>query len=329
MSQSLLSAEEIRFQSLSVWKSRGKTWVENALENAKLERKDARELEHSGIGKFMLLVGFGPSLENKIETIKAYRDRVDIICCDKAFGPLLEKGIKADFVFTADADIPFKWIEPHIKKTEGVGLLCTPYANPVWTKCWRGPKYFYVNQDAIGTEETFLKIMGNQVRVIPASSNVSNAMLVFWMDCSEKRNSNWGGYEKYFLVGYDYSWPAKGNYYAWEYPVPKAHYMNHRTMLDRWRNIVFSSENLVFSCKWLTTYIETFRLPVVNCSGQGLLEINRIGELKQELEKINSDHRSGEFVKDSFRVWKNSYKAYQESEDHFHRMKEELVYGCR
>lgn len=320
----LLNSDEVRSQSNSVWGQFKDLWVANANKNKSLKSFDIRALEHSGVGKFAVLVAMGSSLEENVETIKKYRNKIDVICCDKAFGPLYDHGIKADYVVVADAGIPYRFIENHIQHTEGVKLLSTPYANPEWTHNWKGPVGFYINQDAIETEQVFLKIMGNQLRVIPASSNVSNAMLVLWTNCEGKKNENWGGYENYFLVGYDYSWPKDGNYYAWDNPIPKRYYMNHRTMIDMRGDVCFTSENLLFSCKWLISYITTFDLPAYNCSLRGLLEIPLKADLKLILDKVNT--KNIDIVRNAYRSWRQSYEANKQAERNFFTSKEVLLW---
>lgn len=323
----MLTGDDVRAQSRGVWGQFGESvWIPNATQNAKLNRFDARKLEHVGIGKYAVLVAMGSSLEDNIDTLKEYRDRVDVICCDKAFGPLLDHGVKADYVFVADASIPFRFIEPWIRKTEGVTLLATPYANPLWTKTWLGPITFYVNQDSIESEQVFLKIMGNDVRTIPAGSNVSNTEVVFWTDCNVNRNANWGGYEKYFLVGFDYSWPSKGNYYAWDNPVPKRYYMNHRTVIDMAGNVGYTSENLVFSAKWLYSYVTAYNLPVVNCSGKGILDIPQCGSLKSFLSRIPADARARDVVRGAFDTFRDTFMAYRRAEENFNLSRRELLW---
>src|SRR3990167_8453188 len=96
-----------------------------------------------------------------------------------------------------DCNILYKWIEPWIDKNDGVKLIATPYANPEWTKKWKGPIYFYVNRDAIESENVFLPIVGPEgVRTVPASSNVSNAQDVFMTGMDEWDQANFAGYEK-------------------------------------------------------------------------------------------------------------------------------------
>lgn len=326
----VLSGEQIRKQSEAVFAQFGESkWLPYAKENAALIRRDANELINVGIGKVLVLVAMGASLEGEIENLKKYRDRIDIACCDKAFAFLMERGITPDYVIICDTNIPYRWIEKWVDKTENVKLIATPYANIEWTKAWKGPRYFYINRDAIESEHKFLPIMGRKTRTIPAGSNVSNAMFVFFTGFDEKNKANWSGYERYLLIGYDYSWRPDGNYYAFEDVRPKRFYMNHRTMLDYNMDIVFSSENLLFSAKWLYSYITSFNVKVINCSGRGLLDIPFKGKLGDELAHINPDAAKRAMVRNLFESMESAHTAFRRAEKNFHELKEGLLYANR
>lgn len=318
----ILGWKEIQKQSESVYNQFGERWKKFAMENVKLPRKDVREFQNMGIGKHLLCVALGESTAEQIDVIKKYRDKVEIVTCDKGFEPLLEHGVKADYVMTCDTNVPFRFIKNSINETKGVKLLATPYANTEWTQAWKGDRYFYINKDSLETEKVFIKIFGDDIRLIPAGSNVSNAMLIFFTGSDEHENVNYSGYEKYILVGYDYSWKPDGNYYAWMNPVPKRYYMNHRTMLDLKQDIVFTSENLLFSAKWLYSYITAFHLPVVNCSDRGLLDIPYRNSLINEIGGLNPDNIGN--CKKHFDMMKSAYVSYGQSKDLFERSRHAL-----
>lgn len=289
----------------------------------KFPHHDSNELLSCGVGKFLVLVGMGSSLEDQVAALAKYRDRCDVCVCDKGFGPLLDHGVKADYVFLCDANIPYSYIGPWIDKTEGVKLLATPYANLEWVERWRGERYFFVMRDAIESERHFSRIFGN-VRGIPAGSNVSNGMLTFFAGCDEFNDKNWSGYERYFLVGYDYSWPTKGNYYAWMDPKPKRHYMNHRTILDMNMKPSFTSENLYFSAKWLLSYLSKFKIPVVNCAGRGLLMISPQSTLEKELSALRPKDKSSKTVRQAYESLRKLAEAFEEGKRTFALAREAL-----
>lgn len=284
-----LSYKDVKKQSQAVFNQFGQSkWIPFAKENARHpNRRDPNELRNIGAGRTLVSVAMGASLESRVDTIKKYRGKADIITCDKGFRELMARGIKPDYVMLCDCNILWPKWGPKEEDTEGVALIATPYANVTWTRRWRGPVYFYVNRDAIDSQDTFLEIMGPKTRTIPASSNVSNAQFVFMTGADEKSlGANFSGYEKFLLVGYDYCYRPDQNYYAWANPKPKRFYMNHETMLDTDGRLVFSSSNLIFSARWLRQYIQTYRLHAVNCNEGGLLEIPR-GDLQKELESVD------------------------------------------
>ncbi len=323
----LLSHEHVRRQSEGVFRQFGKQWQDNARVNAALPRDLSEHMRNIGLGRVAVLVAAGASLEDHIETLKKYRDRFDLYACDKAFGILAEHGIIADAVHIADANIPFKWIESYLDKTENVRLISTAYANPEWTKAWRGPRTFYVNADSIDSQRIFAPIMGAGTRMIAASSNISNAMVVFLTGCIDSVQENFAGYERMLLVGYDYSWRADGNYYAFNNPSPKRNYMTHMSMLDINGDAVRSSENLLFSAKWLWSYLQAYSfLPVINCSGRGVLDIGRRGALAEELRRTNTDPAARQRVVDLFHEARALWKSYQTAEHAFGRAKEALIW---
>lgn len=321
-----LTYGDTKRQSLSVYGQFGESlWIPNAKENAKLERLNSNDLQNVGLGKCLLLVAMGASLEEEIETIKKYRDRVDILACDKAFVPLMEHGVTPDYVMVCDASIPARYFETHVLKTKTIKLLATPYANTLWTKPWLGPRYFFVNKDAIESEKIFIEIMGRETRVIPASSNVSNAMVVFMTGCDETKRINWAGYERYFLIGYDYSWQLTGNYYAWNDPKPKRYYMHHITSHDMNGNIIFTSGNLMFSARWLYDYLRMHKLPVYNCSKRGILQIANQSTLETELSAIRPNREGAvRSIKQGYQVLKSILEAQAYAQNTFERAREAI-----
>lgn len=323
-----LSYNDVKKQSQTVFGQFGESkWIPFAKKNAQHpNRRDPNELRNCGVGKILLAVAFGASVEEHIETIKKYRDRFDIICPDKAFKALMDHGVKPDYVMLCDCNIQWPTWGPNEDDTKGIKLIAAPYGNTTWTRRWKGPIYFYVNRDAIGSEKFFQEILGEKTRSIPASSNVSNAQIVFLTGMDEWTRTTFAGYEKIIMVGYDYSWRPDGNYYAWANPTPKRFYMNHRTLRDINGDRVFSSENLIFSAKWLSQYIKSFSMNAVNCSGRGLLDIQR-GELEKEVKNI--DVKAGSKIRLALETIKFATGARDSALTAFNVAREELCYGSR
>jgi len=287
----ILTYKDVKEQSETVFRQFGESkWLPFTAQNAKLTHRNGRDLANVGIGRVAVSAVMGASLEKNIDAMIKYRDRYDLITNDKCFGILLEHGLKADYVVLCDCNIPYRWIEKYIPETKDVKLIANCYANPEWTTAWLGERYFFINRDSLESEKKFLKIMPANTMTIPAGSNVSNAIMCFFLNIDEKSSINFAGYEHIFLVGYDYCWKPDGSYYAFANPVPKRNYMNNRTLLDFNGDIVFTSENLFFSAKWLYSYLTAHRLPYVwNCSGSGLLDIPHKANLAKMLDRVNAD----------------------------------------
>lgn len=331
----LLNYQDVKKQSEAVWGQFGESkWIPYSQINATLpNRRDSEELRGCGIGKFAVLAAMGASLEDHIDVLKKYRDKFDLITCDKGFGTLMSHGIKPDYVQLCDCNIPCRWLEPWVEETKDVKLLATTYANIEWTTKWKGPIYFYINKDALGSEARFKPILGehdqsrlkipeqmmklpsSKTRVIPAGSNVSNAMLIFMVGVDEENQTSFAGYERYFLTGYDYSWRMGGNYYAFSNPIPKRYYMSHRTMLDCNADPVLTSENLIFSAKWFYSYVTAFNLPVVNCSGRGILDIPHRDGLEQSLSRIRSSPEQIAQVRKRLEICRSAATVFNAAQD--------------
>ena len=335
----LLSYRDVKRQSETVLGQFREKWLSHSRENASHpNRKDCEELRLCGLGKVLVVCAMGESLEDAIPVIRKYRERCDVMACDKTFGPLLDAGITPDFVQICDANIPYSWLEKWVEKTRGVKLIATAYANVDWTRAWKGPIYFYLNRDAIDSQKEFSPIMGAKTRTIPAGSNVSNALVIFMLGVDETSQGNWAGYEQYLLTGYDYSWRPKsadlgpgirdGKYYAFNDPRPKRWYMQHRTLLDMNRDIVHTSENLLFSAKWLFSYVTNYNLPVVNCSNRGLLDIPLRANLEDVLSRVRDPSLTAPQARSNFEALTKSYEAMKAAEKAFMESRR-AVYASR
>ena len=279
-----LSNEEVLKQSegaMATWKN---TWDKHAKINGALYKKinkKHKDLLYKGIGKTLLCIASGPSLEKHIDELKNLSPAVEIACVDKAMSDLIKNGIIPKYVILADAGIDYKQCcEPYIEHAKDMILLSNILGNPEWAQNWHdkgGEVFFYLNKDNIHTEERYAPMSGCK-EVIPASSNVSNALLVFATQIL--------GFDKYLLLGYDYCWGDNEKYYAFNDGI-KRYWMKHLQMLDMNGRMVDTSQNLLFSARWLTDFHNNFlrqkNIKVLNCSGQGILQIPN-GNLKKQLK---------------------------------------------
>lgn len=245
-------------------------------------------LSNQGLGKQLVIVSMGGSFEKQVDVLKKYQHLVDIMAVDKAFVPLMEHGIRPDFVLVADAQVSFpNYCEPFLNQTKDIILLSNVNANPDWHMNWKGVKSFYVNKDNIESEKEFSAISGIQDQ-IHAGSNVSNAALIY-------ANSVLN-YDKYVLLGFDFCWDVGGKFYAFSKGTEKLGNkgiaLNNLRILDRRYEMVNCSENLWFSARWLDMYIQSeCRDKVLNAS-DGILEIPKVIDFEKHLSGIKAYKRT-------------------------------------
>jgi len=268
----MLKPEEVLKQSEGAMKQWGETWRSHAKVNGEIlkEKGLSNQLIFGhGIGRKLICVAYGAELENQVEYLKIKNDAMDIACVDKAMSYLLKNGVKPQFVYLADAGIDYEtWCEPYVDQTEDMCLIMNVTANPEWAKNWKGKLFYIVNQDNIKTEDIFAPISGCN-EMVKASSNVGNSVLV--------HAETYMMYDEYYLVGYDYHW-GDGNYYC-DYDCDKRWYMNHFQILTPGAKLVSTSQNLLFSARWLMDYIRAILAPhkkKIFICGDSLLEIPRV-----------------------------------------------------
>jgi hypothetical protein len=265
----MLTEKEVHDQSVRAFEHWKTIWDENTKANGELLKKiktSQKHLLNLGFGKKLLCVACGASLETKIDIVKKYKtDALDIACVDKALPILIEHGLHPKYVFLADAGVSYeKYCEKYIDQTEDMVLISNVQANPKWSHNWKGKVIFYVNKDNIGSEAIYSPMSGC-VEMIPASSNVGNSVIVF--------STQIFGYDEYLMLGYDFSFGIDTHYYAFE-DNDKRYWMKHAQLIDYSGNICYSSQNLIFSSKWLddfnSTMVKAKGIKLYNCSGCGV-----------------------------------------------------------
>lgn len=264
-----------RKQSESVLEQHGDLWRKNATIHRQFAPfKSLTDFQNSGVGRALVIVANGASFEEHIESLKEHWQSVDILCCDKTLGHLLNHGIKPTYCLIADAKVNYKlYMEPWKDQLSKTILFMNITANPEWSQNgnWR-EKYFFVNFDVLRSEREFSALAGGCQNQIAAATNVSNAMVVFATQSDNKQRRNFFGYDKIMLLGFDYSWKPGGSYYAFDKTGRgKYNYMRHVYAVNRNGDMIYTSANLLFSAKWLENYMQIFKLPIVNCSPDGVL----------------------------------------------------------
>lgn len=281
-----MTPEDIKKQSIQAYKQWSKDWAANAKVHAKYEMNSFEDFRNTGIGKAVLLVANGYSFEENIETIKKYKDNVDIVCCDKTLGHLLDHGITPYICIVCDAHVSYeKYLKPWENKLSNTILFNNVCGNTEWSANgnWK-KKYFYVNKDIMGYEKEFIEITGCP-NVVTAGTNVSNMMVVLLVQSDNDRRQNLFLYDKMILIGFDYSWKMDGKYYAFDHEAGgKFYYMRHIYGLSEKKSIIFTSNNLNTSASWLNLYVKAYKIPVVQCSQDAIQSFGRKGDLEKQMQ---------------------------------------------
>lgn len=303
-----MTPEETRQQSENAYNQWCVQWREYAKHHSKYPQKSLSDFRYSGMGKAVLCVANGRSFQDNIETIKENQNKVDILCCDKTLGHLLDNGITPTFCVVCDANVSYeKYMEKYKDQLQNTILFGNVCGNPKWADNgnWKDV-YFFVNKDIIRSEREFSSLSGCQNQ-IPAATNVSNAMIVFLTQCDESGFKNFFGYDKILLIGFDYSW-RENEYYAFDDEAGgKSRYMKHIYVLDGEGQLAYTSANLQFSLRWLETYIRAYGLPVVQCTRRTLLSSITKGDLKEQMQ-YNFQREDSEKIRDLITIKDNLVK---------------------
>jgi hypothetical protein len=280
-----MKSQNVLDQSKNAYGQWAKQWRDHATYHRKHHPfRSLNDLKNIGVGKALVLAANGASLEANMDVLREHHKNVDIMCCDKSLGHLLSNGIHPKFCLVCDANVPFKYMEPYSKELYRTTLISNVCGNPEWTDGgnWRS-KYFFVNMDVIQSEKEFCELSGCQ-NIIPAATNVSNAMLVMATQCNNNARNNFFGYDKILLLGYDYCWLPEGPYYAYDFEGGgKRYYMKHLFIRTAKGKQAYTSSNLLFSAQWLESYIKNFKLPVVNCSETSILGACKSRPLSEQI----------------------------------------------
>ena len=263
-------------EAFSRWKM---MWDRNADTVKGKKTGDIEELFNKGAGQGIVLCAFGPSLEARLPELKAAlkdNPKLKVACVDKAFGPLMDRGVVPDYVMVQDARVPEKYFEG--RDTTKTTLIANVCANPKWHELWQGPVYHIVNRDSIDTHFRYSKRAG-VYNTTPAPSNVSNALAAFFSRVMRFRC---------LLIGFDYSWPEDcSRYYAFS-TSDKAEWMATASVISPIDGTQQrTSGNLAYSCDWLQQFASAHDgiLEIYNCSEAGIFAWER-RKFKRELLRL-------------------------------------------
>lgn len=280
-----MTEQQILEQSKAAYAQWAVQWREHAKINSSFQMKPLENFRDSGIGKAILCVANGYSLEENLETIQANKEKIDILCCDKTLGHLLNAGIVPKFCMVCDANVNYElYLESYKDRLQNTTLFMNVCGNPDWAKKanWKDV-YFFVNKDIMKNEVEFSELSGCK-NFIPAATNVSNAMVVLLTQCDNNLKQNFFNYDKILLIGYDYSWRYGKKYYAFdEDGAGKNMYMRHIFLMTHAGSWAYTSGNLLFSARWLDQYIRNFKLPIIQCTKESIFTGLKFGKLEEQL----------------------------------------------
>jgi len=279
MKHEILSRKDIIQQSEKAMEQFEAIWKANCAYNSQYAQINSfDDIRNGGIGKGVVLFAYGPSLKENLESFKESKlnnnPLVEIGCVDKALKALIKMGIKPRFVVACDARVPESYFEDI--DTKDIILIGNVNLNPKWGELWQGKKYYFVNKDNLETEKIFGPLSGCPNELY-AASNVSNSLVVFAYQVLR--------YGCYYLMGYDFSW---GDKYYDDENSDKRFKLAHKRMIDINNDFIFTSQNLEFSARWLKHFTVNLNLPIVNCTGHGILDIPMVGKLIKETVKEGS-----------------------------------------
>jgi hypothetical protein len=109
-------------------------------------------------------------------------------------------------------------------------------------------------------------------------------MVIAITQCNNNGTQNYLGYDKILLIGFDYSW--QDHYYSFNHTGDgKINYMRHVYGKNHRGELIYSSNNLVFSARWFEQYVKTFKLNIINCSKDGIIAAKKtVDDLESQMK---------------------------------------------
>jgi hypothetical protein len=283
-----MSESEIKNQSQACYNQWCEQWRENArFHGNRFTMENMDDLANTGWGKAALCVANGYSFEENVETIKKYKSNIDIIACDKTIKHLIEHEIPVKYCVVCDANVSYEtYLDPVKDKLQDTILIINVCANTKWATFGNWKKvYFFINEDVLGSHNEFQQL-SNCPNIIVAATNVSSQMIVALTQSNNKAAQNHFGYDKYLMIGFDYSWGDE-SYYSFDRDGGgKVNYMRHVYLMNIGGDFCYTSTNLLFSARWFDGYIKKFKLPIFQCSKRSIVHgiDNAVHELENELK---------------------------------------------
>lgn len=245
--------------------------------NHVLDNPGIEDLKGRFKGMPALIVGAGPTLDDDLQTIKAHNNKFLVICADAALKPLIEAGIRVDYVTSIERMNDYQ--KPFFERLEPLSseLVAFPVLKPEIFDIFPGKKRVcYRNYSFFAY---FQKNWPKGIIKCGGSTSHLATRLADWMGCS-----------KAYLTGIASCYQQKPGtdlyrshcsgtgYQAWgEYVTldTLTNIRNHLPPIKALNNLNEEVTTNITYYQWAKEYAEEVaeigqRMQIVNCSAQGL-----------------------------------------------------------
>lgn len=149
------------------------------------------------------VVGSGPSLDARVEALKASRDKLIVVSAGTGLRALLSHGIRPDFHVELDADYMIYEMLSDIDEQfglHGITLLCTVSVNPLVPPLFESYRFYFSNEYYI---PAFLGLNSDAIPgCTPTCTNAALALAFAY------------GFRNIFLFGTDYGYQDKSQHHS-------------------------------------------------------------------------------------------------------------------
>lgn len=312
--------EDLRRFGSDLWHSR---WCHNVFENYPLIKQcaGARWLHEACKGMTAFVVGIGPSLDDQIDDLRQAKGRGVIIATDAALRALLAKGITPDLVVSLDCKPEQKLLWENLPPGVSVPALLNSCTHKNTIESWPGPILFF-NQWHTQDElcERILPDVLPELGQLPSGGTVGNMALfaAHLMGCDQicavGMDFCYSKDKKYRATDYKYeSERGFGVEGAWLPTVISELYDNDDRLQTSFiakgedGKEFLTDRELTFYLEGFKDIMAGFKLPIVNCSPDGMIPSGATWKMPDGSEVIHAYEKMS--VKDA--VGRFCPKPYQ------------------
>jgi len=177
--------------------------LNNAIHNFKQGAKRLPLPSKEGFDFPVCIVGSGPSLDNRIDWLKTFKDQVLIISCGTALSALHRHGIKPDIQIELESDYNTYSTQSLMEDKDymcSVKLIGAAQLTPKMLTLFDEKRLFFKGEGAL---QGFFAASGEAIK--EAAPTCTNAALAFAFHYS---------FSQIFLFGLDYGFPSKDQHHA-------------------------------------------------------------------------------------------------------------------